>query len=279
MTDNATTRRDEQRSDSRSTEATSSGSARKTVTESAGESVSDSTLRTDPDRNDLLGPEPGISRVSGSNVAAGPESNDPGAPKSNGQLDRESPVERELPSALRSESAAFRRWCTETGAVLADADRARIDVHVRSMLPPPGAKDAQVDLLNDLSALEGESSIRTVTVDVWGERLCLCDRCRETETGRKFLQTVHRFEQWGGEYDASPSPFFERTRQNSSLVGDAHEGIAPPRITAALYVDDSLQGVFPARFDEECYSVHDFSRAVAELVDGERVYEPLESTR
>lgn len=195
-----------------------------------------------------------------------------------GETDGGTPDVRASNSGPARESDAFRRWRAETAALLAEADSARIDVYLRSMLPPPGAKDAQMDVLNELRGLSETTSIGTVRQNVWGERICLCDSCRESETGRRMLNTVRQFEQWGVEYGASAESFFERTRQESSLVGDAYEGIAPPRVTAALYVEGSLQGVFPAQFQHEFYSVHDFARAIARETDGERAPDALEST-
>lgn len=157
---------------------------------------------------------------------------------------------------------AFDRWREETRATLAGAETARIDVYLRSMLPPPGAKDAQLSTLADLTALTDVTAVEDVTVNVWGERLCLCEDCRATDIGRMMLDRVRQFERWGLEYDASASAFFERTRQHSSVVGDAHEGITPPRVTAALVVDGSLRAVFPARFGDEAYSVGDFAWAL-----------------
>lgn len=173
-------------------------------------------------------------------------------------------------NGVAAEPEGFRRWVAESEAILADADSARIDVYLRSMLPPPGAKDAQLDVLDRLSSVGETSPFEGVDVTVWGERICLCDRCRDTETGRRIVDDVRRFRRWGVEYDASTERFFERTQQRSSLVGSAHEGISPPRVTAALRVDESLQGVFPASFADECYSVHDFSDVVDRLLADDR---------
>jgi hypothetical protein len=172
----------------------------------------------------------------------------------------------------------FARWHAETRRALADADTGHIEVYVRSLLPPPGAKDAQTAAITSLrSAIEG-TPVEDVAVNVWGERLCLCEACLGTDAGRVMLNTVREFERWGTEYDASAEPFFERTRRESSVTGASYEGIVPPRVTAALYLDGSLVGVFPARFGETHYSVGDLSETLAGLTGPEAVADPLEQS-
>jgi len=188
----------------------------------------------------------------------------------------EDSTERDEQSIGRDGRDEFARWRADTRRALATADTARIDLYVRSLLPPPGAKDAQTDVLAGLrGAIEG-TPVEDVAVNVWGERLCLCEACLGTDAGRAMLNTVREFERWGAEYDASAEPFFERTHQESSVTGSTYEGIVPPRVTAALYLDSSLAGVFPARFDEQAYSVGDLSEVLVGLTGPEAVADVLE---
>lgn len=186
--------------------------------------------------------------------------------------DDRSATARETP--LDDGGDAFSRWRRETGHALETADNARVEVYVRSLLPPPGAKDAQRQVMRDLEAAAEDSAVNDVIVDVWGERLCLCEDCRATEPGRVLLNRVGDLEAWGDEYDASAAPFFERTSQSSSLTGGSYEGIAPPRVTAVLYVDKTVHGVFPARFGDDRYSVSDFASALQGIETGQK---PVES--
>jgi len=182
-------------------------------------------------------------------------------------------------STERDETDEFARWRADTRRALANADTARIDVYVRSLLPPPGAKDAQTGALASLKGAIEETAVEDVAVNVWGERLCVCDVCLGTDAGRAMLDTVREFERWGAEYDASAEPFFEWTHQESSVTGSTYEGIVPPRVTAALYLDSSLAGVFPAQFGEEPFSVGDLSEVLPRLTGPEAVADPVESTR
>jgi len=170
------------------------------------------------------------------------------------------------PETDGTENESFHRWVAETRAALARAETSRVDVYVRSLLPPPGAKESQTDLVARLADAEGRTPVDEVTVNVWGERLCHCEECRETHTGRTVLRTIRDLEAWG---DATVSPFFERTTQQSSLTGNAYEGIVPPRVTVALSVEGTLQGVFPCRFAGEPFSVHDFCAVLDGVTDAD----------
>lgn len=173
----------------------------------------------------------------------------------------------------------FARWCVETGRALTRAETARVEVYVRSLLPPPGAKEAQTEVLEDLKRVADGTAIQDVLVDVWGERLCLCESCRRTEVGRALFDRVRELQRWGEEYDASATSFFDRTHRESSLTGGSYDGIVPPRVTAALYVDGTVRGVFPCRFGDERYSVADFVESVGRLADPVDVGEPVGSAR
>lgn len=173
---------------------------------------------------------------------------------------------------------AFARWVAETRTAMARADTSRVDVYVRTLLPPPGAKEAQRALVDRLTGFEADSTVREVTVNVWGERICLCDGCRDTYTGRTAIETVETFEAWGEEREETVSLCFERTVRTSSLTGNSYEGIVPPRVTAALFVDGSVRGAFPCQFDGEHYSVHDLCTVLDGAADAGPDLAPPDTT-
>jgi len=142
-------------------------------------------------------------------------------------------------------SDEFDRWTEETVAAMRRSDAVRIDVYVRSMLPPAGAKESQVTDISRFQAVAERPLVDEVSVNVWGDRLCLCDSCRTTEPGRVMIGTVRDFEAWGENFDASAAPFFERRQVSSSVTGGTYESISPPRVTAAVYVSGTVTGVFP----------------------------------
>lgn len=170
-------------------------------------------------------------------------------------------------------SDEFDRWRDETVAALRGADSARIDVYVRSLLPPPGAKESQIREIDQFERFAEQSLIDDVSVNVWGERICLCDACRNMETGRVMLGTIRDLQSWGDDFDASVSPFFEHSKVASTVTDGTYEGISPPRVTAALYVAGSLAGVFPCRFGEDSYSVRDLSETLKSELDSDETGE------
>lgn len=135
------------------------------------------------------------------------------------------------------------------------------------MPPPARAKESQVTDISRFEAVAERSLVDDVTVNVWGERLCLCDSCRKTEPGRVMIGTIRDFEAWGGDFDASAAPFFERRQVSSSVTGGTYESISPPRVTAAVYVGGTVAGGFPCQFGDTSYSVRDLSEALFEAVD------------
>jgi hypothetical protein len=179
--------------------------------------------------------------------------------------------------SARDDPGGFERWRRETRDALRTATSARIDVYVRSLLPPPGAKEAQNETLARLREAVEAGPVADPSVHVWGERLCICETCLETESGREWLDTVREFERWGDEYGAAVGSYFEHTSLTASMTGGTYRGVVPPRLTAALYVDGSLQGVFPARFEGSPYTVRDFAEVVGRIAPPELVPDVVDS--
>lgn len=152
-------------------------------------------------------------------------------------------------------------------AALSAANSARVEVYLRSLSPPAGAKDGQVARLREAQTLVETTPVDDLTVDVWGERICLCDTCADLEAGTAMRNTVRELESWGGEYDASAAPFFERREQESWVTETTYECIVPPRLVVACYVDGQLWGVFPSRFGDVPRSVQDFYEVVGALAE------------
>jgi hypothetical protein len=169
----------------------------------------------------------------------------------------------------------FQCWITETARKLVDADDIRIDVFVRSLLPPPGAKDAQSSVLGALRDAVADTPAQ-LRVQVWGERICRCDSCRDSEVGRIFLDRVETLTEWGDRYDASAGEYFEYTSQHSSVTGSTYEGIRPPRVTAVLYADGVVTGVAPNQFGDRHVTVTEFADLLPTLTERERTEEGLE---
>jgi hypothetical protein len=74
---------------------------------------------------------------------------------------------------------------------------------------------------------------------------------------------------WGDERDATVLPCFERTTRSSALTGNSYEGIFPPQVTAVLFVDGSVRGLFPCLFAGEYRSVHNLCAVLDGATDAD----------
>lgn len=174
-----------------------------------------------------------------------------------------------------TEGTKFGSWMERTDERFAAADDRRVEVFVRSMLPPLGAKGSQEALIERLDDLADRSAIDDVSVTVTGNRLCLCETCTGTDVGGELLERVRELDEWGEEFDASTSPYFETRTLDSAVAGQTARALVPPRVATALYCDDALAGVFPCRMGESEYAVADFLEALDRFSEGrELVVEP-----
>jgi hypothetical protein len=184
-----------------------------------------------------------------------------------------SPVTRQ--HADSTEGTKFGVWMERTDERFAAAEERRVEVFVRSMLPPLGAKGSQETLIERLDDLAECSAIDDVSMTVTGNRLCLCETCTGTDVGGELLDRVRELDEWGEEFDASPSPFVERRTLDSAVANQTARALVPPRVATALYCDDALAGVFPCRMGESNYAVADFLEALDRFAaDRELVAEP-----
>lgn len=134
-----------------------------------------------------------------------------------------------------------------------------------------GLKGSQERVFERLDDMVEQSRLDDVSVRVTGERLCLCETCTGTDAGGALLEAFRDLDDWGSGFDASVSQFFERPTIDSPIAGHTARALVPPRVTVALYVDESLSGAFPCRMGTETYSVEDFFEALQQFAATERV--------
>jgi len=170
-----------------------------------------------------------------------------------------------------TDDPAFAEWLETTNDRFADADRRRVDVFVRSLLPPLGSKASQEALIQRLDDLTGEGILDDISVTVTGNRLCLCETCAETDAGTHLLDSLDELDGWGREFDASVTPFFETRELDSSLTDETARALVPPRITVVLYCDESIAGVFPCEMGESTFATEDLVAALDRFCEGQRI--------
>lgn len=169
-----------------------------------------------------------------------------------------------------TDDTTSRHWWNDYRQTVRAAESHRIEVYLRS-LAPVGTHDAYHDILN---RLDGLSTVDDVTVSIWGRRICQDETFTRTDVGRHLLDRIAQFEEWGSEYGASSSSFFEERDVSSSITETEFSVVVPPEMCLAIRTDSALAGVFPTEFGNESYSVMNFlDAAERELEDVSRVIE------
>ena len=153
--------------------------------------------------------------------------------------------------------ATDRDGTTVPGGATVGLEGANVSVHVfvRSMAPPGGGHAEQVAVLERLSALDDHGRVDDWSVTIWGERLCECEVCTATDTGRAVTERMREFRKWAGRVDGEIVLPFERREVTSELAGTEIEALVPPRLTIAVYADDELARVYPCTADGTHHSV------------------------
>jgi len=170
-----------------------------------------------------------------------------------------------------TDDPAFAEWLETTDDRFADAERRRVQVFVRSLLPPLGTKGTQEALIRRLDDLTAAEILDDVSVTVTGNRLCLCETCTGTDAGTNLLDSFNELNEWGGEFDASVAPFFETRELDASLTNETARALVPPRIAVALYCDESLAGVFPCEMGDSTLATADLVAALDRFCEGQEV--------
>lgn len=173
------------------------------------------------------------------------------------------------PATPSTDATPLGAWWNDVEQRLESAATRRVDVYVRSLLPPHGARNCQRRVFDRLDALAQRSLVDDVSIHVLGERICLCDTCASTDAGAAIVERIRELDAWGEEYDASTSRFFEKRQFSSSITGEETNALVPPRVTVALRADDRLCGVFPCEMGERTYCVDDFVSAMQGLDDAD----------
>lgn len=173
------------------------------------------------------------------------------------------------PATPSTDATPLGAWWSDVEQRMDAAASRRVDVYVRSLLPPHGARGCQRRVFDRLDALTQQSLLDDVSVHVIGERICLCDTCASTDAGANIVERIRELDGWGEEYGASTSRFFETRRFSSSITGEETHALVPPQVAVALRADDRLCGVFPCEMGGETYCVDDFVSAMQRLAEAD----------
>ena len=138
-----------------------------------------------------------------------------------------------------------------------------IDVFFRSLAPSQGSHDKRRRILQRLDAAAESSSLATYNIHVIGDGMCLCEDCTSTRIARHMHETLSSLRD-GGSDRIEPTGFAERS-VDSEMTGEHYPLLVPPEVTLAVYVEDVLRGVFPARVEGTSVSVSDFLEAYSSI--------------
>lgn len=131
-----------------------------------------------------------------------------------------------------------------------------VDVRVRD-LTPPDVYERQEAVISRLQALKDAGKIREYSVSVWGRSMSTSPDEDSIVAATDALETVREFEAWAANNGHSLEPGFRR-RKLTSLVSDTTcEVIEVPILCVAIYIDDTLQAVYPSSANETVYTVAD----------------------
>jgi hypothetical protein len=142
---------------------------------------------------------------------------------------------------------------------------------LRSFAPPIGVREQQEAVLEDLSRLERQDALESVSVDVWGKAVCPEGQCGDTHAGERVLERIEEFRAWAADADGPvESPFEERT-VSSTTTDEKFRKIVLPRFCLGVYVDSDLHLVLPCQFGDETFSVEALISALESAQPAERI--------
>jgi len=127
----------------------------------------------------------------------------------------------------------------------------RVRAFVRSFAPAPGRHDRKRKLVEGLQSAANSGLIESYDVTVVGDSLCCCEHCRSLTEAEALLETITELQEWS--YQGLTSSGFARRSVESSLTGDRHQVLVPPEVCFGIYVNGSLEGVFPCTDDTDTY--------------------------
>lgn len=137
----------------------------------------------------------------------------------------------------------------------------RLQLFVRS-LRPPGAHGTRELLFERIQMVDGQDRIDGFEIQVTGEELCLCERCRSSIPPGTVGESVEKLAKWDGGM-LEPSGFTERA-VNCSFTDEEYRVLVPPETALGVYLDGTLSGVFPCTDGRVQYGIETFLDSLLE---------------
>lgn len=160
---------------------------------------------------------------------------------------------------MSDETISKTSWWERYRTDVAAGKSHRIEVFFRSLAPSQGSHGKRRRIISQLGEADDASAIDGYDINVVGDGMCLCDDCTETRLARHMHDKLSRLRKGGGNM-VKPLGFRERT-VDSQMTGEHYTLLVPPEVSLAVYVDDTLRGVFPAKVEGRSVSVTDYLEA------------------
>lgn len=164
---------------------------------------------------------------------------------------------------MSAETIETTQWWEKYSSDAETCETHRIELFVRSLTPSQGTHDSRKWMLYRLEGMVESDFLDSYDINVVGEGMCLCESCLDTRLARHMYETLTTLRD-GGDATVEPLGFSERTI-DSSLTDEQYSVLTPPEISLAVYVDDTLRGVFPATVDGKRVTVTDYFDAISTL--------------
>jgi len=151
-------------------------------------------------------------------------------------------------------------WWEEYSATVSAGSTHRAELFVRSLAPGPGGHRRSKQVLEGLDRASENGILNGYDITVLGTELCLCETCVDAGMRTQLLQKVGRLQEWDSEHVESVG-LTERT-VDSSITGEHYHSLTPPEQCLAVFVDDSIEGVFPCSIDGDCVTPMEYLHAL-----------------
>lgn len=142
------------------------------------------------------------------------------------------------------------------------ADDHQLCLFVRSLRPSPGGHTQRVRLYDRIEAATEQGRIDTFELSILGDEVCLCPECRRLKASESVRGPALELAQW--EDGSLRSRGFTYRRIDSSVTEERYHVLIPPERAVGIYLDGSLEGVFPCRCGDRRYSVDTFLTTLLE---------------
>lgn len=162
---------------------------------------------------------------------------------------------------MSGETIVTTPWWERYSADIATEKTHRVEVFFRSLAPSQGSHDRRLRVLERLDEITKTDLLDVYDINVVGEGMCLCEDCTQTRIARHMHDTLTDLRE-GGEPDVEPQGFAERP-VNSTVTHESYRLLVPPEASLAVYVGDSLRGVFPAEVNGTSVTIDEYLDALA----------------